>query len=112
MFGWLLTFKLRAKATEAETASPSRRNGAIEDAEKSILGYHHIVNEMKAEVAQLRTANADLVDEIGMLKEENKLLHEISESDGTAAAPDAQELAKLRTKALQQAEALKEVGFM
>jgi uncharacterized protein YdcH (DUF465 family) len=83
----------------------------MEEAEKSILGYHHIVNEMKAEMAQLRAANADLMDEIGMLKEENKLLHEISESDGTAPPPDAQELASLRTKALQQAEALKEVSF-
>ncbi|TXT13250.1 hypothetical protein VHUM_00617 [Vanrija humicola] len=65
---------------------PRTSTGTIEEAEKSIRGYRHIVQEMTSENALLKSRHSDLEDEIAMLKEEIKLLQDINESDAPASS--------------------------
>lgn len=87
--------------------APRKSSSSMEEAEKSIRGYHHIVTEMKEENSQLKSKQADLQDEISMLKEEIKLLQEINESD-TPGGGSADEVIKLRGTVSQQGQAIKE----
>ncbi|CAK9784955.1 hypothetical protein CC85DRAFT_315955 [Cutaneotrichosporon oleaginosum] len=89
--------------------APRKSSSSIEEAEKSIRGYHHIITEMKEENSQLKSKQADLQDEIGMLKEEIKLLQEINDSDApNGSGGDADEMVKLRSTLSQQSQAIKE----
>lgn len=89
--------------------APRKSSSSMEEAEKSIRGYHHIVTEMKEENSQLKSQQADLRDEITMLKEEIKLLQEINESSDTpVGGSSGEDVVKLRGTVAQQSEAIKE----
>lgn len=94
-------------AAEAELTSARERprgsTGSMDEAAKSIRGYHHIVNEMKEENSSLKTTTSELNDEIAILKEEIKLLQEIADESPKSKSSDA-----LRAQVSQQADAIKD----
>lgn len=92
-------------ADEQLRKRPRGSTGSMEEAEKSIRGYHHIVNEMKEENSALKTANAELSEEINILKEEIKLLQEITDNEPKSNGGD---VSQLRTQISQQADVIKD----
>lgn len=89
--------------------APRKSSSSMEDAEKSIRGYHHIITEMKEENSQLKSKQVDLQDEISMLNQEIKLLQEINDSEPpNGGGGGAEEVVKLRGTLSQQSHAIKE----
>ncbi|KAL1408032.1 hypothetical protein Q8F55_004829 [Vanrija albida] len=88
---------------------PRTSTGTIEEAEKSIRGYRHIVQEMTSENALLKSRHSDLEDEIAMLKEEIKLLQDINESDAPASSASSKELATALAEITRLQESIKEL---
>lgn len=78
---------------------PRTSTGTIEEAEKSIRGYRHIVQEMTSENALLKSRHSDLEEEIVMLKEEIKLLQDINESDAPASSASSVSTTSMRGSA-------------
>jgi chromosome segregation ATPase len=110
--GELQSARKRSIDGDGPVGRPARKSSSsIEEAEKSIRGYHHIITEMKEENSQLKSKQADLQDEIGMLKEEIKLLQEINDSEtpnGNGSGGAGEEMVKLRGTVSQQSQAIKE----
>lgn len=89
--------------------APRKSSSSMEEAEKSIRGYHHIITEMKEENSGLKSKQANLEDEIGMLKEEIKLLQEINDSEApNGCGGSTEETVKLRGTVSQQSQVIKE----
>ncbi|KAL7420492.1 hypothetical protein Q5752_004442 [Cryptotrichosporon argae] len=101
---------LQAAAHDLE-AEPRRRpgprtsTGSIEDAERSIVGYRHIIQDKTAENASLVAKVRELEDEVVSLKEEIKLLQEISQLP-EADAPSAKELSDAKARLATQASTI------
>ncbi|ORX37067.1 hypothetical protein BD324DRAFT_624655 [Kockovaella imperatae] len=73
--------------TNAQTNSPAMQRGRLssgssDDAEKRMRGFQHIISDLSAENAELKDKYQNLVEEVDLLKEENKLLEETRELSG------------------------------